>query len=171
MNHAKQYEQIFSTSCGLPWRRGMLKTRVERFWSGISRWMSTCNSLGQFSHVCWGVVHVVQPTWDFRPEVLSRVQIRWHTRPIQVLHILIFDEIHDASRSVCWRIVILEHKICMEVSPSKWKHFGFQDTYVLVLIHVSIQYVELEFPFTMEGTSYRDSAAACLYSKQYTIIE
>ena len=40
----------------------------------------------------------------------------------------------------------MEHKICLEVSPSKRKRLGFQDTYVLVLIHVSIQYVELGFP-------------------------
>jgi len=50
----------------------------------------------------------------------------------------------------------------LEVSPSKWKYFGFQDTYVLVLIHVSIQYMEFGFPSVMEGTPYRDSA--CLYS-------
>ena len=88
-----------------------------------------------------------------------------------MLHILIFEEIHDASRSVCWTIVILEHKTCLEVSPSEWKHFGFQDTYVLVLIHVSIQYVELEFSSAMEDTPYHDSTAACLYSRQYTRIE
>ncbi len=88
-----------------------------------------------------------------------------------MLHILIFEEIHDASRSVCWSIVIMEHKNCLEVSSSKWKHFGFQDTYVLVLIHVSIQYVELGFPSAMEGTPYRDSATVCLYSRQYTVIE
>jgi len=62
------------------------------------------------SQVCWVVVHVIQSTWDFWPEVLDRFQIRWHRRPIHVLQILIFEEIHDASRSVCWNIVILKQK-------------------------------------------------------------
>ena len=70
---------------------------------------------------------------------------------------------------MCWNIAILEHTICPEVSPRKWMHFGFQDMYVL--IHVSIQYVERGFPSAVEGTPYRDSAAACLYSRQYTLIE
>ena len=59
-------------------------------------------------------------------------------------------------------------QICVEVSPSKWKHFGFQDTYVLVLIHVSIQFIELGFLSAMEGIPYCDSAAACLYSRKCT---
>ena len=83
-----------------------------------------------------------------------------------MLHILIFEETHDTSRSVCWSIVILEHKLSLEVSPSKWEHFSFQDTYVLVLIIVSIQYVELGFPSVIKGT-----AAACLYSRPYTLIQ
>ena len=96
------------------------------------------------------VVHVVQSMWDFRPEILDWVQIRWQSRPIHVLHILIFEEIHDVTRSVCWSIAILEHKICLEVSSIKWKYLGFQDTYVLVLIHISIQFMELKFPSATE---------------------
>ena len=80
-------------------------------------------------------------------------------------------KIHNPSRSVCWTIATLEHKFSLEVSPSKWKHFGFQDTYVLVLIHVSIHYVQLGFPSAMVGTPYRDPAGLCMYSKQYTLIE
>ena len=67
-------------------------------------------------------------------------------------------------------IAIWEDRICLEVSPNNWKHFGFQDTYLQVLFHVSIQYVELEFPSAMESIRYRNSATACLYSRQDTLI-
>ena len=124
------------------------------------------NILDQISNVCLGVDPVISSTLDFRPEV----QTRWHIRSVHVLHILIFEEIYDTSCSVFWTIVSLEHNICLEASFNKCKDFGFQDTYVLVLIYASIQYVELGFPSVMEGTSYRDSAAACLYSRKRRFI-
>jgi hypothetical protein len=113
-------------SCQAIWRKKILcvassnveyGTQASRHaqnegWEHLIRNISTNahNSLGQESQVCWEVVYVVQSTSDFRPKVLDRFQIRWHSRPIHLLLILIFEEINDASHSVCWNIVILERK-------------------------------------------------------------
>ncbi|XP_064614562.1 tenascin-X-like [Liolophura sinensis] len=61
-------------------------------------------------------------------------------------------------------VVVLIHKVCPELLPSKWEHYRFQNPLILVLVHVSIQDVQVAFTSAMKSTPDGDPTAPALDS-------
>jgi len=145
-------------------RQGMFKTRIENFWSGISHQMSTTAWVNSATFVEGGPGEISDQMFTIGFKSGDKAgQSMWCT--------------FASSRKSMTRRDRSVGPLSSWNTKFAWKYLlangssGFHDTYVLVLIYVSIQYVELGFPSGMQDTPYRDSAAACLYSRQYTLID